>query len=99
MTTEQTILEEVRSLRASFDPNRSDHQEKNMSILESEVLCESINPPAGWEECEARRFRGDSGIKLLIDWERGIDMKLGEMLARRIAIYIRPESGAGPAKK
>jgi hypothetical protein len=50
-------------------------------------------PPSGWEECKAP---DEPGVKLWIDCERGMDMKLGEMLARRIAIYIRPTSGTLP---
>jgi hypothetical protein len=70
-----------------------------MSILKREVSSGSINaealfaaPPGGWEECKAP----GPDVKLWIDWERGIDMELGEMLAQRIAIYIRPASGASP---
>jgi hypothetical protein len=61
-----------------------------MSILKREV---SSAPPSGWEECKAP---DEPSVKLWIDGQRGIGMALGEMLAGRIAIYIRPVSGAFP---
>ncbi len=65
-----------------------------MSILQRELIDnrELAAPPSGWEACNAP----GPDVKLWIDGERGIDMKLGEMLARGIAIYIRPVSGALP---
>lgn len=57
---------------------------------------DSITPPSGWEECETPDVLIEPGVKLWIDGERGIDMTLGEMLARRTAIYIRPAPGALP---
>jgi hypothetical protein len=60
-----------------------------MSILKRELIDESM---LGWEACNAPG-PDELGVKL---W---IDIELGEMLARAIAIYVRPVSGALPGNE